>query len=328
MMKNQVDPRLLSQALAASADALAIAEVRGPDMPLVYVNRAFERLTGYAAAEVLGQNSRFLQRGHSTPLDIALTQGILQHGGPWVVTVREQRRDGSPFWNELSLTPLRAGGERVGRITHILGKLTDVTARVMMEQKRAEYQQRLLAEKRALEDLALKDVLTGLHNRRAFNEQFEREWNRARRDRTPLSLFMIDIDHFKHFNDTYGHLAGDRCIQAVAATIKYCFARGADLTARFGGEEFVVLAAGVERDHAYARAERLRLAVRAMPMRHGDDAQVSVSVSVGCVTAVPQSRVLPEDLLGAADRALYRAKRQGRNQVVQATEFSTLASAA
>ena len=102
----------------------------------------------------------------------------------------------------------------------------------------------------------------GLYNRRYFSEQLVREWNRARRDEVPLSLFMIDIDHFKRFNDTYGHLAGDRCIRTVGEAVQRWFARGSDLVARYGGEEFVVLTTGVERRQARERAEALRQMIR------------------------------------------------------------------
>src|SRR4029079_19139835 len=124
-----------------------------------------------------------------------------------------------------------------------------------------------------LEGLALKDGLTGLYNRRHFTEQLAREWNRARRERFTLALFMIDIDHFKRFNDTFGNLAGDQCIRQVGERLKRYFARGSDLLARYGGEEFVALAAGVDRRQARDRAELLRAAIR--DMAAGDDARAA-----------------------------------------------------
>jgi diguanylate cyclase (GGDEF)-like protein/PAS domain S-box-containing protein len=317
---------LLGQAWAASTDALVIADAGLPDMPLVYVNPAFERLTGYRAKDVLGPNCRFLQRGGSGQLGLAVVRAALEEAGSGVVTLRSYRKDTSPFWNELSLTPMR---DRAGRVSHFLGKLTDVSARVIAEQKLVERHRRLLASKRALEDLARKDGLTGLYNRRAFDEQLEREWNRARRDHTVLSLLMIDIDHFKRFNDTYGHLAGDRCIQTVADAVKRCFARGSDLAARYGGDEFVVLAAGTDRKHARARGERLRHAISALAFEHAVGSRTaSVSVCVGLATAVPHTSLLPDHLLIAADRALYQAKRQGRDRLVQMPPLTALASAA
>jgi len=140
---------------------------------------------------------------------------------------------------------------------------------------------------------------------------------------------MIDIDHFKRFNDTYGHIAGDHCIRAVADATRSCFVRGSDLVARYGGEEFVVLIAGVDRRQARERAELLRQAIKQIPLEHaGRAAAPVVTVSVGVATAVPGDRIVPDDLLVAADRALYQAKRQGRDRVVQAAALRALATAA
>jgi diguanylate cyclase (GGDEF)-like protein/PAS domain S-box-containing protein len=325
-MKTDINPELLRQAVAASNDGLVIADARLPDMPLVYVNPAFERLTGYRAEEVLGKNCRFLQRDDTHQDGLDELRLALKSGESCVVTVRNYRKDGSPFWNELSVAPIV---ERAGQIKHFVGNLSDVTNRVLAEQHLIEKHQRLEKTKRMLQGLALKDALTGLYNRRYFSEQVEREWNRARREQLPVSLFMIDIDHFKRFNDSFGHLCGDRCICAVADAVQRCFARGSDLVARYGGEEFVVLATGVERRHARERAELLRRAISALTI---DGAARSggkmITVSVGVATAVPDDRILPEDLLLAADRSLYQAKRLGRDRVVQAPSLRAYADAA
>ncbi len=190
-----------------------------------------------------------------------------------MVTLRNYRKDGSMFWNELSLAPIP---ER-GSVKHFVGTLSDVTARVLTEQQLIEKQHRLEKTKRMLQGLAVKDALTGLYNRRYFSEQVEREWNRARREQLPLSLFMIDIDHFKRFNDSFGHLCGDRCICAVADAVQRCFARASDLVARYGGEEFVVLGDG-RRAASRARACRADAARdqrarhrRHRPLCHQDD---------------------------------------------------------
>jgi diguanylate cyclase (GGDEF)-like protein/PAS domain S-box-containing protein len=325
-MKTEINPELLRQAVAASNDGLVIADVRLPDIPLVYVNPAFERLTGYRAEEVLGKNCRFLQRDDTRQDGLEEIRAALKSGGNCMVTVRNYRKDGSPFWNELSLAPIL---ERGGQVKHFLGTLSDVTARVLTEQQLIEKQHRLEKTKRMLQGLALKDALTGLYNRRYFSEQVEREWNRARREQLPVSLFMIDIDHFKRFNDSFGHLCGDRCIRAVADAVQRCFARGSDLVARYGGEEFVVLATGVERRHARERAELLRRAMSGLVIEGASrSGGKTITVSVGVATAVPDDRILPEDLLAAADRSLYQAKRQGRDRVIHAPSLRTLANAA
>ena len=324
-MKLDVSFGLLRQAMAASRDGVAIVDVRSPAMPVVYVNPAFERLTGYRADEVLGSHYSLIERGDARQPEIDPLRETLRTGESCVVTLRNFRKDGSAFWNELTLAPIR---DRYGHITHVMGTMSDVTEHVAAEQRFARKRRALEKTMRMLEDLALMDGLTGLYNRRHFNAQLEREWNRARREHCPVSLMMIDIDHFKRFNDTYGHVAGDRWLTAVAETLRGCFARGSDLVARYGGEEFVVLIYGAERDPARERAEMVQSAVRNLSMQGaGPSAAPAVTVSIGLATTIPDRGVSPEDLLMAADRSLYQAKRQGRDRIVQAPELANAAPA-
>jgi diguanylate cyclase (GGDEF)-like protein/PAS domain S-box-containing protein len=324
--KMDISPELLRRAVSAANDGLVIADARLPDLPLIYVNPAFERITGYTAKEVLGKSCEVLHRGETRRDPLTALREALRGGSSCVTTVRNYRKDGSMFWNQLTLSPI---SDRFGHVTHVVGTLADVTARMEAEQQLLEKQRQLERTKRMLEGLALKDGLTGLYNRRHFGEQLDREWNRARREQLPLSLFMIDIDRFKRFNDTHGHLAGDRCIQAVADTVKRCFARGSDLVARYGGEEFVVLASGIERRQARERAEMLRQAISQIEIEGAEHLPPPVvTASIGVATTVPSERSTPEDLLVAADRSLYQAKRQGRDRVVHAAALRQLEHAA
>ena len=170
----------------------------------------------------------------------------------------------------------------------------------------------LLERQAALDALARLDGLTGVANRRQFDAVLQAEWNRARRQGGALSLLLIDIDHFKRFNDTYGHPAGDRCLQKVAAVLQATAARGADLVARYGGEEFAVVVPAASPEKAHELGERLRLAVQAIP---AGDLPQAVTISVGVAGAWPASPQPLEALLAGADAALYAAKRAGRNRV-------------
>jgi diguanylate cyclase (GGDEF)-like protein len=160
------------------------------------------------------------------------------------------------------------------------------------------------------------DWLTGLANRRRFDEMFRQEWNRARRDETSLGVLMIDIDYFKQYNDTYGHQAGDTCLQQVAKAIGEIVSRPGDLPARYGGEEFVVVLPKTDAAGAAIVAEKMRAAVHAMRLQHASS-QVSnrVTISIGVAAMVPPEKSEPAVLVAAADQALYRAKREGRNRV-------------
>ncbi|WP_432663502.1 diguanylate cyclase [Wukongibacter baidiensis] len=167
-----------------------------------------------------------------------------------------------------------------------------------------------------LEHLSSVDVLTGISNRRSFEENVQIEWKRAVRAKKPLSLIMIDIDHFKEFNDYYGHQAGDRCLERVAKAILTSTQRPADFVARYGGEEFVVVLPEADREGALRVAERIRKKVESLEIDH-EHSGVSpyVTVSLGTATLFPKEYNSPEELIYGADRALFQAKYAGRNSV-------------
>jgi diguanylate cyclase (GGDEF)-like protein len=164
-----------------------------------------------------------------------------------------------------------------------------------------------------LQRLSSQDGLTGVANHRVFEETLMAEWARAARDQTPLSLIMVDIDHFKLLNDSDGHLAGDECLKLVAQTLDQTVRRPADLLARYGGEEFVAILPGVDAVGALAMAERMRSAIEGLHLpNHGTGGLVTVSL--GVASAVPRPGTAAEIFVGRADHAMYQAKEAGRNQ--------------
>jgi diguanylate cyclase (GGDEF)-like protein len=177
-------------------------------------------------------------------------------------------------------------------------------------------QDKLLEVNRTLELLALEDALTGLANRRQFDLFTHAEMGRAKRGQTTLALLMIDVDHFKRFNDRYGHLVGDECLRAISAIIKENIRRPGDLAARYGGEEFAVVLPGTDYVGAFLVAEKIRNAVLQAQIEHTDSTDGTVTVSIGVSACSPRSEDTPEALIGAADKALYVAKTSGRNMSV------------
>ena len=171
-----------------------------------------------------------------------------------------------------------------------------------------------------LEALSNTDALTGIANRRNFDRVLAREWNRGQRAGTPLTLVMLDVDHFKHFNDQYGHLAGDDCLVALARVLVQAGRRAGDLVARYGGEEFVVLVPGTSGRDALATARHIQNEVWALELPHAETAPGIVTVSLGVASVVPSTQHTPEHLLREADSALYRAKQSGRNCLQSATD--------
>ena len=175
---------------------------------------------------------------------------------------------------------------------------------------------RLKKQSDLLEELSHVDALTQIPNRRSFDEALDIEWKRAFRERQALSMMMIDIDHFKEFNDHYGHGSGDEALRKVASVLASGIFRPADRVARYGGEEFVVLLPDTRGDVAARMADSLRENVLRLAIPHEySSAGPHLSISIGCASLVPSRESSPEQLLETADKMLYRSKHEGRNRV-------------
>lgn len=167
-----------------------------------------------------------------------------------------------------------------------------------------------------INQMAITDSLTGLANRRHFDQFFFIEWQRAQRHKLHISLLMIDVDHFKKFNDIYGHLSGDQCLQQIARAIKNCTHRASDLAVRYGGEEFMVVLPHTPIEGAITVAGNIRRVIADLKIPHeGSDVGRNISVSVGISVIIPELFFTPEHLINAADKALYQAKRAGRDRI-------------
>ena len=178
----------------------------------------------------------------------------------------------------------------------------------------------LEARARQLELLSVTDALTQIHNRLYFEHRLVVEWSRAAREAQPLSVLIVDLDHFKKINDTYGHPFGDRCLIAAAQALRAGLHRGGDVLARYGGEEFAVLLPGADADAAHGVAERLLQSVANVELPH-EGVAVRLACSIGVSTLVPAEQSSPSSAVSEADKALYLAKQQGRNRVVMAPAF-------
>ena len=208
--------------------------------------------------------------------------------------------------------------DEIDQVTRLIGTVQDITERKQIEEDLARYRS-------ALEEKVRLDPLTQLANRLALSEHVASERQRAMRAQTPLSLMMIDVDHFKAYNDHYGHVAGDHALQRVAQAISGSVNRAGELAARYGGEEFAVLLPDADLSRAQVTAERICAAVRALHIAHAaSDVDTRVTVSIGVVCVRPRFMDAPETpsvplaqiMFEQADAALYQAKQQGRNRVV------------
>ncbi len=202
-------------------------------------------------------------------------------------------------------------GLEAGAVDYVTKPISPAVVRL-----RVRNQIELKRAREQLQKLAITDGLTGLANRRHFDVRLDIEIRRLARSQAPLSLLMLDVDHFKLFNDAYGHVAGDQCLRQVASTLDDAVSRAPDLAARYGGEEFAAILPETDHEGAVALAERLRdrVAASGIPHRASLVAQ-HVTVSVGIVTVRCNALQMPSDLIALADAQLYRAKHEGRDRV-------------
>ncbi|WP_432377902.1 sensor domain-containing diguanylate cyclase [Duganella sp. P38] len=277
-------------------------------------NRACERLTGTAAWEVLGTADHwksFYQEKRPTLADLVIQGRSAELHRLYRQYARRSEADdhlGAENWCDMP---------RVGRRRYLAadaspifdseGKLVAVveTLRDVTDEKRAQV---------ALEQLATRDGLTGLANRRCFDDTLGAEWQRALRNQQPLSLLMVDVDNFKQYNDAYGHLGGDECLQRIAGAVSSEM-RANDLVARYGGEEFAVILPNQSLKGAAIVAERIRCRVEQLRLPNIGSKEHLVTVSIGAATALASPETDASQLVATADSALYRAKHMGRNRI-------------
>jgi len=297
--------------LEGSLDIICLVNVTAGHPHFIYASPSVADVLGWTVEEFLTltpHNVYTLEALAVISEDIAkLSRGIACS----TVETEAFRSDGARIWmeNKVRVLDLRGPGEMT-----VMVSMRDVTVRKNLEDRLAH--------------LALIDGLTGIDNRRSFDNAFDREWNLSMRTGAPLSLIMLDIDWFKLFNDKYGHQVGDDCLRAVALAVHSIPQRPSDLVARYGGEEFVVLLPDTDSNGANAIAHRIRMAAEALHIPHEDnlDAVGVITVSCGVSTALPRlggTITTQKGLLLAADDALYSAKRQGRNRVASSILLAT-----
>jgi len=288
---------LEQRALDATVNGVTIADMRRADHPLIYVNAAFERLSGYSADEVLGRNCRLLQGPETDPATVAEMAEAIHDGRDCWVSLVNYRKDGTPWWNEIHLAPVH---DDHGALTHYIGVQSDVTARVEAQER--------------VRHLAYHDSLTGLANRRSVQEHMGRVVEDRSRDGAGVALLFLDLDDFKAVNDRFGHAVGDQLLRHVAGRLR-SVVRSSDLLARQGGDEFLLLLTDLPEDPA-AVAERVAwqaVAALGAPFEVAGQ-RVRVGASVGLALGMADSTD-PEHLFRLADAAMYRAKAAGGDRV-------------
>jgi diguanylate cyclase (GGDEF)-like protein/PAS domain S-box-containing protein len=296
------DSRERAQLLADHASDLIVALDR--DLCILYASAAALPMLGWTAEALAGRTLAELLVPDERAAFIArhFTQSARTGAGPDLF--RALRRDGGTVWVEARVSELPAGRN----LGHFVVTLRDAGRRHLAEQA-------LAAANQELSTLAATDDLTGLPNRRQFDNALQKEWFRALRDGVPLALLMIDVDHFKALNDQHGHPVGDDVLAAMARVIRDSVRRAGDMAARYGGEEFAVVLPGTSAGGALEIGEMIRRAVRGTDFSPLAPGIGRLTVSVGAAAMVPIAGAGAATLVHAADNALYQAKRNGRDRV-------------
>lgn len=292
-MAAEVSLQLLQRSVESACNGIVICDARQPDLPIIYVNPAFERMTGYVQAEILGRNCRFLQRGTENLSALEELRAGLREQREVHVVLRNYRKDGRLLWNELFISPVM---DAEGVVTHFVGVQNDVT-----EQRRYESELMFTINH---------DVLTGLPNRSLVEDRLSQACSTARRFHKRLAVLFIDLDGFKPINDSMGHNVGDRVLVEVAQRMSRLLRPG-DTVGRMGGDEFIVVLGSLESDAQVADVAESLLRGIAQPYCF-DGAVLHVTASIG-IAVSDDLLEQPAQLIQQADLAMYKAKQAGHN---------------
>jgi diguanylate cyclase (GGDEF)-like protein/PAS domain S-box-containing protein len=299
----QVSEERFKSAFENSAIGMSLFSLDGH---FIQANRALCQILGYSPEDL--QRRTVTELTH--PDDLPHTSKLLEE----LVSRRREafqceerccHREGHTIWARITVSAIHGPA---GQVLYFVCQTEDITMQKLYQQQLEEYRHDLEEANSRLQELAVTDDLTGLRNRIALRQKLDEEWQRAGRYQTPLTLLMVDVDHFKSFNDSFGHPAGDEVLRTVARLLQEK-ARATDIVARYGGEEFAILLPNTDLEGAVSLAERFRLAIEqaAWPRR-------AITASFG-LAAWSETMANPLALVAAADESLYRAKERGRNRV-------------
>jgi two-component system cell cycle response regulator len=306
----EFDQGLYRRLVESSPEGVVLIDAQGTDHPVVYVNPAFEALTGYSAAELIGRNLRLLQADDREQDGRHRLRDALSRGETCRVLLRNYRKDGSLFWNEMTVMPLRHPD---GCVTHFAGHHRDAGERLRIDPKVAR--DSLSGAHQPTAIAVRDDRLTGLYTLPYLEELLKRDWAVAHREQRSIAVFAVDIDALDLYNTTFGRAAGDSTIRRVAHIVSGCLRRSSDVTARIDGGSLIAFAPGLSIEQALRVGQLMAERVRDLRIHHPRSAVLRyISISVGVCASTPGASDSPSDLLQKAQQQLQFAKKSGRNQ--------------
>jgi diguanylate cyclase (GGDEF)-like protein/PAS domain S-box-containing protein len=284
-------------------EGIVICDATVPDYPVIYANPAFAQMCGYPNTALLGTNLRVLQGNDRDQETRQRMREAVEKGEPARVLIRNYRPDGTLFWNEIVIQPVR---DASGKLTHFIGYHRDASERLKNAERSAQ----------GLPPWLREDRLTGLHSRAYFEELLQRDWVLAQRDSHEIGLTLFDIDDLATYNETFDKAAGDACIRRIARVIGASYRRGGDLVGRWEGGTFAVLTQGEAAEKASQYAQVVAQRVRDLLMHHPRAGSGRfVTLSAGVANLVPPRDLSLEALLKACRASLKRAKTLGKNSI-------------
>ena len=305
-----LDADMYRRLVASSPEGVVLVDAQNPEHPVIYANPGFEALTGYSAAELLGRNLRLLQGEDREQDGRHRLRDALGKGESCRVLLRNYRKDGTVFWNEMTILPLLGAD---GRLTHFAGHHRDAGERLRVDPRLTRDS---LSGAHQPTAVAIRDDrLTGLFTLAYLEELLKRDWSVAQREKRSIAVFAIDIDALDLYNATFGRAAGDSTIRRVAHVVSGCLRRSSDVTARIDGGSLIAFAPGLTTEQALRIGQLMAERVRELRIHHPRSAILRyVSVSVGVCAAVPDSADSSAGLVEMAQKQLQIAKKSGRNQ--------------
>ncbi len=307
-----VDATLLQSLVESAPDGVVICDARAADRPVIFVNPAMEKLTGYDASYIRGRNLRFLQGEDHEQEGLEKIRSALRQGTSVHTTLRNFRKDGTMFWNEVHIQPLRDAN---GNVTHFASFHREGGDRLRLSESRKETDPALSTQ--TMLAYLRDDKLTGLLRRTYFDELVKRDWGLAQRESRRLSFLVFDLDCYFAYKETFGKNGSDQSFKRIARVISGCFRRASDLCGRFDEDQIAAVTTGLDLAQASKLAEAVLGRVRDLAIHHPRSVVSRyVTASAGVVSLVPPHDAAPERVYEMALKALKDAKELGRNRVV------------